>query len=206
MDYSSELQAAVGNLSAPAQQYFSVLINGADENPFQSIKDINEGVASGGDIEPEYHTAAALARTAIRAVIDGKPEVVDLNDQTVALKLIRGKIVEAEAVGDEAQAELYKAGLVKLADKEEKAAERAAKAAVQLEKLKATHQDAKVARYIEAFADAKDSAIQLLRDARMDRESAEEHFTKYRESALTESIQRTYAVTRAEIDAYELEH
>jgi hypothetical protein len=206
MNYSQQVQEAVSKLTAGQQQYFNVLISGADKDPFKSVKDINTGVAVGGSIEREHHAAAVLARTAIQAALDGRPEAPELDNQRTALKLIREKIADAETAGDTEQAERYKAGIAKLADKEEKAAERAAKAQVQLEKLKASNKAQNIERYLTAFATVKDTEVQNLRNARMDAQAAEEHFAKYKATALTESLQRSHGVSRAEIDAYELEH
>jgi phage-related minor tail protein len=194
MNYSDEVQAAVDKLSPQARQYFSILINGAEENPFKSIKDINAGI-SNGDIEREHHTAAVLARTAIQAVIDGRPETVDLNDRTDALKLIREKIADAEADGDEALAERFRAGLAKLADKEEKADAKAEAFSGEAEKLRHKWDEERQAAYEKSFAEHKAQRIgELTKWGHLDAAQAEEKFQEVESAQVSTSLKRFHGI------------
>jgi hypothetical protein len=176
MNYSHQLQAAVDKLSPQARQYFSILINGAEENPFKSIKDINEGI-SNGEIEREHHTTAVLARTAIHAVIDGRPEAPELDNQTVALKLIREKIADAETAGDEALAERYRAGITKVAETEQAADAKAQAFSGEAEKLRHKWDEERQAAYEKSFAEHRQQRIsELSRWGHLDASQAEEKF------------------------------
>jgi hypothetical protein len=195
MNYSNQLEQAVNKLTPQAKQYFGVLIAEAEKNPFKGIKDINEGVTNGGDIEPQFHVAAALARTAIKAVIDGKPETVDLDDQTVALKLIREKIADAEAVGDEAQAERFRAGITKLADKEEKADAKAEAFSGEAEKLRHKWDEERQAAYEKSFAEHKAQRIgELTKWGHLDAAQAEEKFQEVESAQVSTSLKRFHGI------------
>jgi hypothetical protein len=198
MNYSNQLEQAVNKLTPQAKQYFGVLIAEAEKNPFKSIKDINEGVTNGGDIEPQYHTAAALARTAIHAVIDGRPETVDLNDRTDALKLIREKIADAEAAGDTELAERFRAGITKLADKEEKADAKAEAFSGEAEKLRHKWDEERHAAYEKSFAEHRQQRInELTKWGHLDAAQAEEKFQEVESAHVSASLKRYHGIPAA---------